>query len=158
TPSGDPDRPHRRAVVVPLVTPEVLAFVNGERARELSGTPPLTSDHLIRTKALPLWIRTEAWDDPAALASEVRAAVRRYAADYEAYLGRHAARTPAGVAKLDALPRVVLMPGLGALCAGPDLRAAIVARDITAHALAVKADIAAIGIYEGLPETELFDM
>jgi NAD(P)-dependent dehydrogenase (short-subunit alcohol dehydrogenase family) len=50
------------------------------------------------------------------------------------------------------------MPGLGALCAGPDLRAAMVARDITAHALAVKVDIAAMGRYEGLPETELFDM
>jgi len=158
TPSGDADRPHRRVVVVPLVTPEVLAFVNGARGRELACTPPLTSDHLIRTKALPLWIETQAWDDPAALATEVRAAVRRYATDYETYLGRHAGRTPAGLAKLDALPRVVLMPGLGALCAGPDLRAAIVARDITAHALAVKADIAAIGAYEGLPETELFDM
>ena len=158
TPSGDADRPHRRVVVVPLVTPEALAFVNGARGRELAETPPLTSDHLIRTKALPLWIDTQAWDDPAALAREVREAVRRYSAAYEAYLGRHAARTPAGVAKLDALPRVVLMPSLGALCVGPDLHAAIVARDITAHALAVKADIAAIGTYEGLPETELFDM
>ena len=158
TPSGDADRPHRRTVVVPLVTPEALAFVNGARGRELAHTPPLTSDHLIRTKALPLWIEPKAWDDPAALAAEIREAVRRYATEYEKYLGRHAGRAPAGVAKLDALPRVVLMPGLGALCAGPDLRAAIVARDITAHALAVKADIAAIGTYEGLPESELFDM
>jgi rhamnose utilization protein RhaD (predicted bifunctional aldolase and dehydrogenase)/NAD(P)-dependent dehydrogenase (short-subunit alcohol dehydrogenase family) len=158
TSSGDADRPHRRVVVVPLVTPEVLAFVNGARGRELAETPPLTSDHLIRTKALPLWIETQAWDNSAALERDVREAVRRYSTAYEAYLGRHATRTPAGVAKLDALPRVVLMPSLGALCAGPDLRAAIVARDITAHALAVKADIAAIGTYEGLPEPELFDM
>src|SRR4030095_6747153 len=27
-PTGDADRPHRRVVVVPLVTPEVLAFVD----------------------------------------------------------------------------------------------------------------------------------
>src|SRR5262249_39659617 len=63
-----------------------------------------------------------------------------------------------GVGRIDALPRVVLLPGLGALCAAPDLRAATIARDITAHTLAVKARGAAIGTYEGLPEAELFDM
>src|SRR5262249_26762018 len=29
-PTGDPDRPHRRVIVLPLVTPEVLEFVDGE--------------------------------------------------------------------------------------------------------------------------------
>jgi rhamnose utilization protein RhaD (predicted bifunctional aldolase and dehydrogenase)/NAD(P)-dependent dehydrogenase (short-subunit alcohol dehydrogenase family) len=157
-PTGDADRPHHRVVVVPLVTPEVLAVVDDPRGRDLALTPPLTSDHLIRTKAQPVWIDAPSWDDPTALAAQVRDAVGRYVTEYEAYLGRHAGRTPAGVANLDPRPRVVLMPGLGALCAGPDLRAATVARDITAHALAVKADIAAMGRYEGLPETELFDM
>jgi rhamnose utilization protein RhaD (predicted bifunctional aldolase and dehydrogenase)/NAD(P)-dependent dehydrogenase (short-subunit alcohol dehydrogenase family) len=158
TPTGDPDRPHRRAVVVPLVTAEVLAFVDGTRGRELALTPPLTSDHLIRTKALPLWIDGPSWDDPAALATQVRDAVRGYVTEYEGYLERHAGRAPAGVATLDPRPRVVLIPGLGALCAGADVAAATVARDITAHALAVKADVATMGRYEGLPETELFDM
>ena len=49
------------------------------------------------------------------------------------------------IARWDAgspLPRVILLPGLGALCAGPDLRAATIAADITAHTLAVKAQIA----------------
>ena len=157
-PTGDADRPHRRVVVVPLVTPEVLAIVDDPRARDVALTPPLTSDHLIRTKALPLLLDAPPWDDPAALAKRVRDAVARYVAEYEAYLQRHAGRAPAGVDRLDPRPRVVLIPGLGALCAGADLRAATVARDITAHALAVKADIAAMGKYEGLPETELFDM
>ena len=157
-PTGEPDRPHRPVVVVPLVTPEVLAFVDEPRSRDVALTPPLTSDHLIRTKALPLWVDAPSFDHPDELATQVRDAVRRYVADYEAYLARHAGRAPAGVAQLDPRPRVVLVPGLGALCAGPDLRAAQVARDIAARALAVKADIAAMGRYEGLPEAELFDM
>src|SRR5262249_18489023 len=61
-----------------------------------------------------------------------------------------------GVGRLDALPRVILLPGLGALCAAPDLRAATVARDITAHTLAVKTRGAATGTPEGRPEAELF--
>ena len=62
--------------VVPLVTPEVLAFVDGARARDLALTPPLTSDHLIRTKALPLWIDPPPWDDTAALATDERLIAR----------------------------------------------------------------------------------
>ena len=54
-----------------------------------------------------------------------------------------------------AKPRIVLMPGLGALCAGEDARAADVARDITRQTLAVKTTIAtreeeAFGIAAGL--------
>ena len=157
-PTDDADRPHRRAIVVPLVTPETLAFVDGPRARELALTPPLTSDHLIRTKALPLWIDAPAWDDLAKLADQVRAAVQRYAEDYRAYLERHAAALPQGLGRFDALPRVVLLPGLGVLSAGEDVGAATIACDITAHTLAVKAQVAAVGTYEGLPETELFEM
>src|SRR3989442_332195 len=48
-PSGDADRPHRRAIMLPLVTPEVLAFVDCELGPDRPLTPPLTSDHLIRT-------------------------------------------------------------------------------------------------------------
>ena len=65
---------------------------------------------------------------------------------------------PAGMAPFDPLPRVVLMPGLGAFCAGPDLVAATIARDITAQTLAVKAKVAAFGAYEGLGEADLFKM
>ncbi len=157
-PTGDADRPHRRVILLPLATPDALAFVDGARAQALALTPPLTSDHLIRTKAFPLWIDAPAWDDAARLAEQVREAVRRYAAEYRAYLERHAARLPEGLGHFDAVPRVVLLPGLGAFCAGHDLRAATVARDITAHTLAVKARVAAMGTYEGLPEAELFDM
>lgn len=157
-PSDDPDRPHRRVVVRPLVTPEVLAFVDSARGRELALTPPLTADHLIRTKAFPLWIDSPRFDDADALAETVRAAVRGYAEAYRAYVDRHAARLPHGLNHFDALPRVVLMPGLGAFCAGRDVEAATIALDVTAHTLAVKTRIAAIAPYEGLPEAELFDM
>src|SRR5262249_596091 len=157
-PTGDPDRRHRRVIVLPLVTPEVLDFVDGDGGRAAALTPPLTSDHLIRTKAFPLWIDSPSYQDQAALAEQIRAGVRRYVADYRAYLERHTSRLGHGVGRLDALPRVVLLPGLGALCAAPDLRAAAIARDITAHTLAVKTQGGAIGTYEGLPEAELFAM
>lgn len=158
TPSGDADRPHRRVVVRPLVERAVLDFVDSDRGRALAGTPTVTSDHLIRTKALPAWIEAPAFDDAPRLREQLAAAVAAFERNYLAYFERHRGRLPAGVAAADPKPRVVLLPGLGALCAGEDVRAADIARDITRQTLAVKATIAAMGSYEGLPEQDLFDM
>jgi rhamnose utilization protein RhaD (predicted bifunctional aldolase and dehydrogenase)/NAD(P)-dependent dehydrogenase (short-subunit alcohol dehydrogenase family) len=155
----DPDRPFRRVLLRPLIEPNVLVLLDTPGAREWALTPPLTTDHLIRTKALPAWVDAPAYDDPERLREQLEQAVRRYTADYTAYLERHASRMPAGVEPFDALPRVLLLPGLGALCAGRDARAAGIARDITAQTLAAKGRIAASGgVYRGLEEQHLFDM
>jgi rhamnose utilization protein RhaD (predicted bifunctional aldolase and dehydrogenase)/NAD(P)-dependent dehydrogenase (short-subunit alcohol dehydrogenase family) len=156
--TGDPDRPHRRMIVRPLVTAETLEFVDAAGACGLSSTPPLTSDHLIRTKAWPAFVEAPDYGDSARLRAQLEAAFRDYATRYEAYVGRHAGLMPAGMVPFDPLPRVVLMPGLGAFCAGPDLVSATLARDITAQTLAVKAKVAAFGAYEGLGEADLFKM
>ena len=157
-PTGDPDRPHRRVILQALTNQEVLDFLEPDRGRDLAVSPPLTSDHLIRTKAWPLWIGDPAYEDLGKLRDQISTAIQDYITEYNAYVQRHAAQMPRGLAPFDSLPRVLLLPGLGALCAGKDVRAARVARDITAHTLAVKAQIAAMGTYRGLPEEVLFDM
>lgn len=159
TPSGDPDRPWRRHILRPLLDRATLDFVDADGARAIACTPPLTPDHLIRTKALPLFVAEPAWDDEERLHEQLREAVRDYARDYAAYVERYRTLLPTGVVPADSLPRIVLLPGLGALCAGPDARAAGVVRDITRHTLAVKARIAGTGArYAGLPERDLFEM
>jgi NAD(P)-dependent dehydrogenase (short-subunit alcohol dehydrogenase family) len=113
---------------------------------------------VIRTKALPLWVDDPEYSDAAKLREQISQALEAYAVEYRAYLARHAALMPAGMQPFDALPRVVLLPGLGALCAGKDVRAARVARDITAQTLAAKAKIAAMGTYQGVEEQHLFEV
>ena len=157
-PSGDADRPYRRVILQTLTDRKTLDFVDSERGKEIALTPPLTSDHLIRTKALPLWLENPAFDDPARLRQQLGAAIEAYTVAYKSYLERNSARLPQGMASFDPLPRVLLVPGLGAICVGKDVQAARVARDITAHTLEAKAQIAAMGTYEGLSEQHLFDM
>lgn len=157
--TGDCDRPYRRVILASITGPEVLAALSAPGARQAFTTPPLTTDHLIRTKALPLWVDDLPCDDPEALCAGLAAAVGGYCEAYSAYLARHADEMPPGVEPFDPQPRVVMVPGLGVFCAGSDLRDALIARDITEHTLAVKASILAAGSeYQGLPEGELFRM
>ena len=158
TASGDADRPYRRVILLPLMNDETLELVDAKNGRELALTPTLTSDHLIRTKAFPLWIDDPQYDDVSKLKGQLAEGVADYAKKYEAYIERNISRMPPGVTPLDSKPRVILLPGLGTVCAGTDLDGATVARDITAHALAAKGRIAGMGIYKGLSEAELFDM
>lgn len=149
----------RHVVVAPLATPEVIGFLGQRGAREVALGGPLTSDHLIRTGPWPAWAEIDDHSDSARLSGVLRAAVETHARRYREYLDRHSSAMPGGLAAFDASPRVVLVPGLGAACLGHDLRAAAIARDITAHTLGVKGWIAASGgAYEGLPERDLFHM
>jgi len=157
-PSGDPDRPWRRVILQSLIDRETLDFVDSDRGKQIALTSPLTSDHLIRTKALPLWLDEPAYADPLKLRQQVSTALRDYATAYKAYIERYSAQMPREISAFDPNPRVLLLPGLGAISAGNDVHAAKVACDITAHTLAVKARVAAMGTYKGLSENHLFEM
>ena len=142
-----------------LDDPDTLEALLAPGAREALVTPPLTTDHLIRTKPLPLWLDALRYDGPAHPAERAAAAVDAYCEEYEGYLARHSGDLPDGVAAFDPRPRVVMVPGLGVLCAGPDVQQAAITRDITKHTIAVKSALAAEGVeYLGLPEDELFRM
>ena len=157
-PEQDPEKPFRHVILESLIDRKVLDFLDCKNGRELALSPPLTADHLIRTKVLPLWIDGPAYDDPPKLRDQLVEAIELYSKDYAEYFKRNSARMDPELTPLDPLPRVVLLPGVGAFCAGVDSTAACIARDITAHTLAVKAQVAAAGGYQGLSEEHLFDM
>ncbi len=146
--TGDADRPHRPVILRPLINREVVNLVDAPRGREILVTPPLTSDHLIRTKPLPLWVEG---------VEHLPEAVAVYREKYDDYFQRHAdpKDPPPG---FDSAPRVVFIPGIGAICAGHDVEDAERVCDITAQTVAVKAAVAALGTYEGLPERDQFEM
>jgi len=157
-PSGDSDRPYRRFVLRPLTKADVLDLVDSNRGKEITMSPPLTSDHLIRTKALPLWIDNPPYDDEEKVRKRIANEIADYARRYENYFERHVSRLGPGLERFDAMPRVILMPGLGAICAGSNIVEAELVKDITAQTLNTKMKIAAVGTYEGLGENHIFDM
>ncbi len=159
TRTSDADRPVRRVVLRPVVSRKVLDLLDFYGGRELAVSPPLTCDHLIRTRVLPAWVDSPDYEDEERLRGQIEETLRVYSKDYNAYLMRHAERMPDGVEPFLPVPRVVLLPGLGALCAGDDGREATITRDITERTFSALAMIAAAGeSYEALPEEDLFDM
>ena len=157
--SGSSDRPLQRVVLIPLITKDVLRVVDSHRGREIAVSPPLTTDHLIRLKPLPLWIDDPDYEDDERLAHQIDLAVSEYQATYQEYFTRHADTLTDSSEPIDPCPRVVLLPGIGALCAGRDHAAAAVTRDIMAQTLSAKEYIVKMGsTYEGLTEEQLFHM
>ena len=166
-PSGNPDNPFHRIILKPLVDSEVLRILDSKIGKGLVVSPPLTPDYLIRTKAYPLFVDKPRFDgiatvgvaNLAPLRDQLVRAIAAYASRYSAYIKKYAPGSTRGTATWDPLPRVVLMPGLGAVCIGRDTDQAAIAADITRQALGIKTAIyESGGKYRGVPEHHLFDM
>ncbi|MEX1368504.1 MAG: bifunctional aldolase/short-chain dehydrogenase [Nannocystaceae bacterium] len=131
-------------------------FVDDDRVASLASRGPVTPDHVIRTKPWPLVL------DPAAatgsLDAHVEAALEEYRERYRGYVAHQLERSGAAKTPLDPDPRVVLVPGLGLVAAGADAAAAKVAADLYEHTIEVIRDAEAVGTYQALPESDLFDM
>ncbi len=153
-PSGDEDRPFLRPVCEWRCAAAVLEFANSREAPELAESPPLTSDHLIRTKTHPLLIADPIWSDVQALDQQIRSGVEAFRGAYRAYMQQHGADPQ----RFDPSPSVVLLPGAGLFALGRTRGEARVAADVMEHTLAAKAAAFSIGRYCGLSAEHLAAM
>ena len=90
--------------------------------------------------------------------ASVRAAVASYADGYRDYFGRNNARVGGIKTMLDPMPRVVLVPGLGLFGLGRSKKDARIAADLAEAAVATITDAEAVGRFDPLPESDLFDV
>ncbi|MBK8253172.1 MAG: bifunctional aldolase/short-chain dehydrogenase [Polyangiaceae bacterium] len=147
--------------------PWTLSFRSSDVLLEAAGRPEITSllnkgcatpDHVIRVKPWPLVVEELSTNDQAALRHEIAAALDHYAARYRAYFERGIAARTTSKKALDPWPRVVLIPGFGAVGIGKSRKDADIAADIAEHSAAIALDAAALGVYTPPSELDLFDM
>ncbi len=105
---------------------------------------PLTPDHVIRTKPLPL-----------VLEGDSEAAVARYGSDYGKYFQRHAGP---GLAQLDPAPRWGIWPGHGTLAIGTSWKEVSIVADIVRHTRNAILAAESLGGWRPLPEDQLFEV
>jgi rhamnose utilization protein RhaD (predicted bifunctional aldolase and dehydrogenase)/NAD(P)-dependent dehydrogenase (short-subunit alcohol dehydrogenase family) len=158
--SNNSDSPHAAITLAPLISTGILGLLSSKHGQDIALSEPLTPDYLVRMKAYPLFVENPDYNDIKKLRAQLSADIAGYSGRYEAYLNKHASRIPGfEISGIDFLPRVVLLPGLGAVCVGRDADSAMVVRDITSQALSVKRTIYETqGTYRGISEEHLFDM
>lgn len=142
------------------VSREILTACASPALASWAATGPLTPDHVIRVKPWPL-VLSEASGLSGPIEGAARdalaAAVSAYRARYEAYVvAGEAALGPRK--RLDAAPRVVLVPGVGVLAFGKTKKDARIAADISERTLDVKQRAQAMSGFQALPDADLFAM
>jgi rhamnose utilization protein RhaD (predicted bifunctional aldolase and dehydrogenase)/NAD(P)-dependent dehydrogenase (short-subunit alcohol dehydrogenase family) len=138
--------------------PEILAFVGGKEVARYSQQGPVTPDHAIRTKGMPLVTPAPEAGKLDVFKKETKAALDRFAADYHTYFMRHNGKQIVAKKELDPIPRVVLVPGLGLFGLGNTSKDAKIAADLAETTVAVIADAERLGTYECIPEPDIFDI
>lgn len=104
---------------------------------------PLTPDHSIRTKRIPV-----------VLSDDHAASVQKFADDYAAYFTKHAS----GQTMLDAAPRFAVWPGNGIVSFGDTLKDAKIVADIAESTAATVALGERTGGWAPLSEKDIFDI
>ncbi len=136
--------------------PAILDFVNGAELPRYGRAGVATPDHTIRTKNYPLIVPPPERGHQGEFATAARDALGQFIADYHAYFARHNAASAVKRRELDAIPRVILVPGLGLFGLGHSAKEAAVAADLAESWVATVTDAEAVGTYESLNEAELF--
>lgn len=118
------------------------AFLARDDLGTLTQQGPLTPDHVIRTKRVPMLGRD----------------VDGYVRDYRDYFARYESRGRVPLTMLDPAPRVVLDRELGLLTVGRRAKDADIAHDIYRHSMDVLERGHLLGGYRALPAADLFDV
>ena len=136
----------------------IRAYVDGADLRDYGMRGVVTPDHIIRTKNKPLIVPAPAPDSLDQFRSAVVKEVEQYRAAYDKYFADNNCRQESPKTQLDAMPRVVLVPGVGLFGLGKSAADAGIAADLAELTVQTVTAAEAVGRYEALSEAELFDM
>jgi rhamnose utilization protein RhaD (predicted bifunctional aldolase and dehydrogenase)/NAD(P)-dependent dehydrogenase (short-subunit alcohol dehydrogenase family) len=155
---GVVSKPGLRFVLSYRTGEEMLDYVNGRELARYGRQGPVTPDHVIRTKPRPLILPAPDAGRLDAFAKAARKAVERYQADYRRYFARHNARAVPKKRPLDAMPRVILVPGIGLFGVGATAKDASIAADIAETTISVISNAERGGRFESISERDQFDI
>ncbi|CAK8720972.1 bifunctional aldolase/short-chain dehydrogenase [Candidatus Electrothrix laxa] len=118
------------------------AFVRHDELGRISQQGPVTPDHVIRTKAVPMLGRD----------------VEGYMQAYKKYFTAHEPAAKERKTMLDPAPRVILDQDLGLCCLGKSAKDTAIVHDIYEHTMACILRGEKLGGWKALPPEDLFDM
>lgn len=134
-----------KAMIAELDTSqEAAGFAELPNVADIVTRGPLTPDHVIRTKRIPVII-----------GEDTAKAIDNYSATYIEYFQRN---TSGKLTCLDTAPRWAVLPKLGTLAFGRNVKEAGIIRDISQHTVRSIQRAEALGGWKALPENDIFDV
>ncbi|GMA60644.1 putative oxidoreductase YuxG [Alicyclobacillus fastidiosus] len=135
---------------------DFLQFVGSQDAATLSQVGAACPDHLVHTKRKPLYVD---WDpssgDVQSLKEQIRSGLNEYKDEYITYYETH---VDLDVPMHDPYPRVILIPGVGAIGTGKNKKMSNVAIALYRRAVSVMKGATTLGTFVSLGEKESFDV
>lgn len=132
--------------------PDARAISDDARLEDWAGRGVATPDHVIRTKARPLVL------PPAADDGAIERALQEYIRRYESYFERQNLRVGGHRRRLDPLPRLLALPGLGLIGVGASASAAAITADLGEAWARTLLAAESIGRFQPVGEDDSFDM
>ncbi len=139
-------------------SPEIINFVGGRDVMRYSQQGTVTPDHVIRTKPKPLVVPPPVAGKTDEFARGAKSALKKYIKEYEAYFARGNKRLKGIKSTLDPMPRMILVPGVGAFGLGANAKAASIAADLLETNISVITKAEAMGTYSVISERDIFDI
>jgi len=140
----------RAAQKVVHVDERFLDIANRDDLKKVVSAGVSSADHMLRIRPFSIVL-----DDLSA--EGIGAAFDKYSSDYDAYTARNIELLPEGYDLLDSVPRVGLVPGLGAITSGSSLAEAKMVAEIALHTHKVASRVLdSFGVGESMPDSEIF--
>ncbi len=136
----------------------ILDFVDGTELADYGNRGVVTPDNIIRIKNHPLILPAPVAGDLESFQQTAKVEVEAFTRAYDKYYLVNNARQVISKTRIDSMPRLVLVPGLGLVGLGRTARDAAIAADIGEEAVNIISDAEAIGTFEALSEETLFEM
>jgi len=128
-------------------SPESQGYSSLDNVADIATRGPITPDHVIRTKRVPVII--------AARPAEGVPEIAQYVLDYRAYFERNG--TP-GLHILDQAPRFGIWRNAGSIAFGSSAKECGIVADIARHTCWAVQTGESIGGWQALPESDIFDL
>ena len=126
------------------VSPESVHFSNRSDVKTIATRGPLTPDHVIRTKPIPVILGADPEQD-----------ILDYTQHYHEYFKRH---TDGQLTCLNPMPCWAIWPGFGVLSFGRSVKEVNIVSDIKDHTIQAIQTAELLGGWKALPESKIFEM
>lgn len=141
-------------------SPEVMGFVNAKDTPVVSQKGPATPDHMLRTRRVPLCVKIPAGNPEKLSEADLLSQIENYAKLHDRYFERNKKSLPVKdrKTKLDPFPKVILIPGVGMVTTGKDIKSANIVGEIYEHSISVMKAASIMDTYDSLSERLAFEM